>query len=231
MTPEIYESSTLSTILAWLFFCYIIFQVGIIAASFFTTFMQELGWGRAAIIFAVVCTIAFSPLRHMVFLTSWLASYPVQSFGALGQFAVISSYGVFVWLPLIILGFGPAFWLLSKLADKHRVVSLIVLPIALLFGSWLYSLYLPVASKTFFFVGHERIIKATNGPAKLTFKYVASPFSAVSMPAFFSETEQSTVDAVRCHASSILMTKKQRYEFVKGHYPQIVRRYESETQR
>lgn len=226
MPTDFFESSTVSVILSWL-----------IAASVFVTLFQTLLLvlpkydyvPRIISIWIGICIILFSPLRYIFFQVDLALSYSVQSFGAFFSSMLMSLFVVPVFTIIYLIAIGSpiatAFLLLSNQARvsvlRGLLVCLLVPAVCLVSSSSFYWGLYYAGDVIGWMVKPKDLIKATNGPAAVLFKYVASPLSPMVVPKIYSETPQRDIDLVRCHVASTYLNDKKFSYFVKHQYPEI----------
>ena len=65
------------------------------------------------------------------------------------------------------------------------------------------------------------VIRATNGPAAIVYKYFASIGTPTSLPRFFERTPQRPVDLLRCHVAAIYLGRDEMNYFLAHQYPEL----------
>ena len=188
MQPDFFESSTFSLILSWMS------AIGVFVAviqTLFSILLKHEGVPRALSIWIGFCIILFSPLRYMFFQIDLALSYVVQSFsaffgGLLMSLWVVPIFGI---ICLIILG-APIFSGAMLFANQARVTFMrglmvgILVPVVCVLSSSLFLWGLSYAGDIVgWMVNPKDLIKATNGPAAVIYKYVASPLMPTIVPA------------------------------------------------
>jgi hypothetical protein len=235
MNPDPFASSTFSLVLSWIS----AFPVLIAAAAIpFTTFGKELRGYRALFVWFGVCLLALSPLRYLFFLLVAGSSYIFQSWGAFFSVFILGFYIPIVFGLLYSLGVGVPFLAVSVVIGKREDISFdrgilaaVVFPITCIISSCLFYLVLPAAAWTIRWLNPNDVIKATNGPSAMVYRYVAVPCSTTMVPGIFPSTPQSPEDLLRCHVATTYMGKQEFWYFVKKQYPEIYARKLRETSR
>ena len=85
------------------------------------------------------------------------------------------------------------------------IVSSLILPVLLIIGNFLFSLALPLAGWTISWINPKDVIKATNGPSMLVYKYFTKYGTAFPEPFYFDMTPQQDVDCLRCHVGYVYL--------------------------
>ncbi len=225
MRPEVFESNTLSLILSWIFCLPII--IGIIAWILGLFAKQEgVPWIFSA--WLGVCLLIFSPARYLLFQVALVSSYMVQSFGAFISVCLLVFYIPIVFGILYFIGIGlpmlPAMAILKhneRLTFGRGLAASVVLPIACIVCSFLFYWALPIAGKTVGWLRVKDVMKATNGPPAVIYKYFTSPFTPTMLPGFFEDTPEKDIDLLRCHVAAVYVSDKKLGYFVKHQYPDI----------
>lgn len=225
MQPEVFESSTFSLILSWIFGLPII--LGIIAWILGIFSKQEgVPWAFSA--WLGICLLVFSPARYLLFQVALASSYTVQSFGAFVSVFLLAIYVPIVFGILYFIGIGlPMLPTMAILKGQERMTfgrglaASIVLPIACIISSFLFYWALPFAGKTVGWLKVKDVMKATNGPPALIYKYFSSPYAPTIIAGFFEDTPQQDIDQLRCHVAAIYVSDRKLGYFVKHQYPEI----------
>ena len=178
MHPEVFESSTFSLVLSWLFCIPIIIAI---VTWLFSLFTKHEGIPRAFSIWLGVCILLFSPARYLIFQVAVSTCYAVQSFGAFISVFLLALYVPIVFGILYFIGIGlPMLPTMAILKDNEPftfgrgLAASIVLPIACIVCTFLFYLVLPFAGKTVGWLKVKDVMKATNGPPTLIYKYGSS---------------------------------------------------------
>ncbi len=234
MQPEVFESSTFSLIISWIVCLPII--LGIIA-WFLGLFAKQEGVPWIFSAWLGICLLVFSPARYLLFQVVLASSYMVQSFGAFVSVFILAIYVPIVFGILYFIGIGlPVLPIMAMLKNKKRMTfgrglaASIVLPIACIISSFLFYWALPFAGKTVGWLKVKDVIKATNGPPALIFKYFSSQLTPTRMPRFFYETPKEDIDFLRCHVASIYVSDKKLGYFLKHQYPEIYEKAVAESE-
>jgi hypothetical protein len=232
MQINYFESSNLSIILSWISCIPII--IGIIA------FILGIFWKHKGIpwLFSSwlgICLLVFSPARYLIFQVALASSYAVQSLGSFASTFILSIYVPFVYFILCLIGIGlPAIsvFVLFKSNKCESIgkimLSSIIFPVVCIISSHLFYTALPVAGKTIGWLSVKDVIKATNGPPALIYKYFSSPYASTIIPNFYKNTPQKDIDQIRCHVLAIYISKKKWLYFIKYQYPEIYDKVVSE---
>lgn len=227
MTPEVFDSSIVSSILSWLFCVPLL--LGILA-WLFTVFEKHEGIPRAFSIWLSVCLIVFSPIRYLLFLFAAATCYMFQSFHAFITIFLLALYVPIVFGLLYFIGIGlPMLSLVPILGKSERLTfgrglaASVALPVACVIGSLLFYLVLPYAGWTVHWLRARDVIRATNGPTALVYRYFASVGTPTRVPGFFDRTPQTSQDLLRCHVAGIYLGDGQMGYFVAHQYPELYR--------
>ena len=152
----------------------------------------------------------------------------VQSFSAFLSIFLLAIYVPIVFGILYYIGIGlPMLSIMPILKNQERMTfwrgfaASFVLPIACIICSFLFFWALPLAGKSVWWLSVKDVIKATNGPPALIYKYFASPFTPTILPGFFEDTPQKNIDLLRCHVAAVYVSDKNLGYFVKTQYPKI----------
>ena len=235
MHPEVFESSTLSLVLSWLFCVPIIIMIVTLLLSLFVKYE---GMPRAFSIWLGICLLVFSPARYLIFQVALASSYSVQSFGALFSVLLLAIYIPIVFGILYFIGIGlPMLSTMAILKEDEPftfgrgLAASVVLPITCIICSFLFYWALPYAGYTVGWLKVKDIMKATNGPPALIYKYFSSPYTPTILPGFYDETPQEDIDLLRCHVASVYVSDKKLGYFVKHQYPEIYEKAVAESEK
>lgn len=227
MTPDVFDSSIVSSILSWL--SCVPLLAWILAWSF-TVFAKHDGIPRAFSIWLSICLIVFSPIRYLLFLGAASTCYMFQSFHAFSTIFVLALYVPIVFGLLYLIGIGlPMLSIVTFLGTSERLTfgrglaASVVLPVACLIGSFLFHLALPYAGWTVHWLRARDVIRATNGPPALVYRYVASIGTPTHVPRFFDRTPQAPQDLLRCHVAGVYLGDREFSYFVAHQYPELYR--------
>jgi len=225
MQPEVFESSTLSLILSWIF-C-IPMMSGIIA------FILGLFWKQEGVpwLFSAwlgICLLLFSPARYLIFQVALGTSYTVQSLRAFISVFPLALYVPIIFGILYLIGVGlPMLPTIAILKNQERITIMrglaasIVLPVSCIICSYLFYWALPIAGKTVSWLNVNDVIKATNGPPAIIYRYFSSPFTPTIIPGFFEDTPRKDIDLLRCHVAAVYVSDRKLGYFIKHQYPDI----------
>lgn len=225
MTPEVFDSNIVSTVLSWLLCIPIL--VGILE-WLFKVFDKHEGIPRAFSIWLSICLIVFSPIRYLLFLVAAATCYMCQSFHAFFTVFVLAAYVPIIFGLLYFLGVGlPMLSMVPILGKSERLTfgrglaASVALPVICLVGSLLFDLALPYAGWTLHWLRARDVIRATNGPAAIVYRYVASVGTPTSLPRFFDRTPQTPKDLLRCHVAGTYLGDNELGYFVAHQYPEL----------
>lgn len=186
----------------------------------------------------MICLLFLSPARYLLFQCILGFSYIVQSWRALFSTFWLSLYVPIVFGILYFIGVGLPFLPISFIIGKSDNVSFdkgvilaIVFPIICLISTFLFFFILPYAAWTIRWVNPNDVIKATNGPAAVVYRYVTSPYSPTMLPEIFEQTPQKDIDLLRCHVAAIYLGNQEFWYFLKLQYPNIYQNLIREKQK
>lgn len=233
MTPDVFNSSVISSILSWLL-C-IPIMIGI-AGWLLTSFQKHDGIPRAFSIWLVVCLLIFSPIRYLLFLVAAATCYIVQSFPAFFTMFVLAFYVPIVFGLLYAIGVGlpmlsltPILGKSERLTFRRGLAASVVLPVVCLIGSFFFHLALPYAGWTVHWLNARDVIRATNGPTAFVYRYFASIGTPTALPRYFERTPQKAEDLLRCHVAAVYLGDRQISYFVAHQYPELYRQMTEQT--
>lgn len=230
-----YSSSTLSLVLAWIFsigFLSVLimspFQaVALIGACFFEERQRILK--AFLVVVALLCLVFISPAPYLVFLVTLAAAYPVQSLYAFGtSIFPLSLYVPVVFAALAFVGIWAPFWLalliVGGFSNEGRInpwralVAAVAMPILCTVASLVFLLLLDVAGFTTSWLRTRDVIRATNGPAALVFRYVTLPLYLA--PHGIADSEKNSPDDIlRIHVATQYLSSDKAAAFLKRQYP------------
>ncbi len=238
MTPNVFDSGIVSSILSWMLCIPLLFGILQWVASFF---LKHKGVPRAHSIWLCVCLILLSPARYLLFQVVAAACYAVQSPQAFLTLFLLVLYVPILWCLLTAVGLGlplvalfPIQGKSGTLAGGRAVAASVVCPLLCLISSLLFNLALPYAGWTVHWLRARDVIRATNGPASVFYRYVVSSFGLyigdpVPLPKFYSQTPQQPVDLLRCHVAVIYLGDEQKDYFLAHQYPELYKQMTGET--
>lgn len=226
MQPDFFESSTISQILSW--------------ASTFGMFLGAISILGLALdkydnvprilsIWIGLCIVFLSPLAYMIFQAILAMSYLMQSFSAFFLGGLISTVLVPVYglICLVIIG-GPIFTATILMNNQVKVtfgrgvlVGIITPIVTVIFSSIFYFGLSYAGNLVGWMLNPKDLVKATNGPAAVFYKYAASPLIPKLLPNLYTETPQRDIDLLRCHVAGTYLNDKKFGYFVKYQYPEI----------
>jgi hypothetical protein len=232
-----YPSSTLSLVLSWLFgflplLYFLVFLNGNILPPNFNEdrFIEEQPWLKGLLIlWGLVCLVVYSPALYLVFMSVLFASYAAQGIGAF--FIGISVLAALV--PLLILvysliGIVAPFWVAIRIAGLKlyepmklwRVaLGAVLLPVLCKIGFSVFFALLPVLRPATGWLDGDNLIRATNGPAGLIYRYAAAPIAPILRPDFNRPELQTPINEVRANVAAHFLSPEQQLVFVKKQFP------------
>ena len=226
MEPGTYESGAISLVLSWIAtFAVLLWAVIFLVASVAESAKSTPTW---LLVWTILCAVALSPFRYLVFELSLMASFPFQSWGAFGQSFVLCFYAPWVFgamaAAVVLLPMSLVFKIASENPTPSRTLAaafaapvLCVISAVLFFG-----VFNPLFGWSVGWVNQRDLVQATNGPSRFLFERVASPYSPIQFPFYFDKTQKSDTDAIRCHVAGRYLSQRGEFEFVKASYPEIV---------
>jgi hypothetical protein len=229
MRPEIFESGIISSILAWLS----ALPLMLCAVTFvFTSFAKHEGIPRWFSIWLAICLFIFSPARYLLFLIVAADCYAVQSWGAFFSLLPLSLYVPIVFAILALIGVVLPMYSLVPILDKAPVFTVargllasVVLPVVCIVCSFIFYWALPYAAWTVHWrLETEDVIRATNGPTAIVYRYFSSIGTPIILPRFYDQTPQQPLDELRCHAATVFLRDSRKAYFVKHQYPEIYKK-------
>lgn len=207
-----FASHTVSIVLSWIFTLplFLGLLLGLSEAVFKKPDTNDVP--RFFGLWLFLCIVFLSPVRHLLFQLTVAESYPMQGFAQVLDFLILMIYMPFVFSALYMIGFiGPILgWVylgVKEPASKLRLALVgLTTPLACLLTSFIFAQLLPLFGMSLWWVSPRRLIRATNGPAAVMYKYVVKTIDPLDL--FLSE-ERRTKD-VRAHVAATYFTAKQR---------------------
>jgi hypothetical protein len=234
MHPEIFESGIISSILAWLSAIPLMFAA---IALVFTSFVKHEGIPLWLSFWFAICLLIFSPVRYLLFLVVAADCYAVQSWGAFFSCFVLALYVPVVFGILYLIGVGLPIYSLGRILGKtsqltvgRGILASVVFPLVCIVSSFIFYSTLPYAGWTVHWLKAKDVIRATNGPAAIVFRYFTSIGTPVTLPAFYDQTPQQPVDKLRCHTAAIFLSNQRNGYFVMHQYPDLYQRLTKGTE-
>ena len=225
MRPEVFESGIISSILAWLSALPLMVAA---VAWVFTSFAKHEGIPRWFSIWLAICLFIFSPARYLLFLIVAADCYAVQSWGAFFSVFLLALYVPIVFGILFFIGVGlpmyslvPIFGKSSQFTVARGLLASIVLPVVCIVSSFIFYWALPYAGWTVHWLKAKDVIRATNGPTAIVYRYFSSIGTPIILPAFYNQTPQQPIDELRCHAAAVFLSEARKGYFVKHQYPDL----------
>ena len=224
--PEVFESSTLSLILAWGLSIPIIFGIIAYATYLIIGLIEvELPWLYGT--WLLLCIIVCSPLRYLIFQLFLSTSFPVQSFSAFFETFLLILYIPIVFILLCIIGIGLPLLLLylvfricDDMGRKFALWSTAILaPLILYLGTIIFMLVLPIAAKSTHRLEAEDVIKASNGPAYYYWRYIGRWGMPVPEPKELEGINNGYRSFYRSQIASLYLSKNEYVYFLGKTFP------------
>ena len=226
MEPGTYESGAISLVLSWIStLAVLLWAVVFLVASISESAKSTPTW---VLVWTVLCVLALTPFRYLVFELSLIASFPFQSWGALGQSFLLTFYAPWAFgamaAAVVLLPMSFVFKIASENPTPSRTMAAAVAaPVLCVISAFLFIGVLnPLFGWSIGWVNQRDLVRATNGPSRFLFDYVASPFSPIQFPFYFDMTRKTDVDAIRCHVAGRYLSESGEFEFVEATYPEII---------
>ena len=226
---DYFASGSVSSFLSWVFGLPIAITLILGMFSFFGK-QEGIPWPLSA--WVGLCIIIFAPVRYILFILVFASSWVVQSFFALFYAFVVSLYFPLVFLVLVLIGLGipSASLLFYKSMKKYPFIggglTFIAAPILSVAGTFLFFSLLPLAARTVGWLRVDDVIRATNGPTALVFRYLVAPYQVLTLPRFYKDTPQQDVDLLRSHVAMVFLREDNMPYFVSKQYPTLYEAYE-----
>lgn len=229
MTPDPFASSILSTVLSWLLAISVLLILvgGILAAAFRpVTARVKILWAWMAL-----CALALTPVRYMLFQVIAAMCYPWQSVRALLSTFILSLYVPIIFFLLVAVTILVPVFITFKIAGATErppltrlAVAALVFPILCVLGSWIYyGTGLPLGARSIYWLHPVDVMRAANGPAYLTFKYIGMPLTPLSFPVPGEELPGSDLALLRLHVASMYLSPKKEAWVMMTAYPELYR--------
>jgi signal transduction histidine kinase len=225
MNSDLFASSTISIVLAWILAVPLVVQSAITVLSLFKK-QPELPWILTA--WVALCFVVLSPLRYMIFQLVLASSYIVQSW-----VAFLSTFYLFVFLivPLafsllflvcvLMPYFGVAWIIGTERSWLRYVLGAVAAPFAASLGTLLFVFIFPFAAITTHWSRAEDAIGATNGPAYYIFCLFGSSRVLAPVPDYYyTRTPQTIKDYLRCHVAFYYLSDAEQQRFLQLAYPE-----------
>lgn len=225
MPADYFESSTISTVLSWI--CAIPMFFGLIFLTIEKLFDQE-DFPRAYVVWFLICVLLFSPFRYFIFQLILASSYMVQSWSAFFSAFLLLLYVPLVFGVLYAVSFSlpllANFWITGLMRNEkwtrfRLFLSAIMTPFFCGIGSYIFLLALPYVGYTTHWLKAENVIRASNGPAWVYFKYIGSHLIPLQTPGYTDEVGNDLKTLYRNHIASVYLSDEQHMRFIKYEYP------------
>lgn len=226
---DYFASGPFSCFLSWAFGIPLTFSLVLGMFSFFSK-QEGVPWPITA--WVGLCIIVFAPVRYILFILILSNSYIVQSFVALFSSFVVSLYFPLIIVVLILVGVGlPSASVFFYQAMKRHpfiggTLTCISAPLLSVLGTFLFFSLLPLATRTVGWLRVDDVIRATNGPTAIFFRYLVAPYQVLTLPRFYKDTSQQDVDLLRSHVAIIFLREDNIPYFVSKQYPTLHEAYE-----
>jgi hypothetical protein len=179
----------------------------------------------------VLCTLALTPARYMLFQVVAAVSYPWQSIRAFLSSIVLSIYVPIIFVALTVLAVGIPIFVAKRIAGTsgrsrmtRLVLAAVAFPILCLLGSWFYfSIGLPLSARSVHWLHPGDVLRAANGPTYLVFKF-AMPLTPLSFPVPGDQLPGSDLALLRLHVASTYMNARKEAWVLMTAYPDLYRR-------
>jgi hypothetical protein len=221
---DYFESGSVSSFLSWVFGLPLAILLILGMFSFFGK-QEGIPWPLSA--WVGLCMIIFAPVRYILFILVLADCYVVQSFSALFCAFIVSLYLPLVILVLVLIGLGipSASLLFYQSMKKHPflggALTCIAAPILCVAGTFLFFSLLPLAARTVGWLRVDDVIRATNGPTAIVFRYLVAPYQVLTLPRFYKDTPQKDVDLIRSHVAAVFLNPDNIPYFVSRQYPSL----------
>ena len=199
-----YVSHTVSLILAWVFSIPILVAPVHLAMKYM--FRESADIPRGLSLYVVLCILVLSPFRYALLQLVLFVGYGFQSGSAFASACVLLLYAPIVFgllsvvaiaLPMLACGGIAKFKGLKK--HTRLAASLVVLPFVLMIGHALFFLLLPYAAWTVRWLDDEDVLRATNGPASVFYRFAVEPDIPRLGPRLIVQPGETAKDRLRRH--------------------------------
>jgi len=227
-----FQSHTLSLVLAW-----IVFVPGLIGAAlkglnlvFNEIFNEEnTGVSRWFTLWFVACFVVLSPLRYILLQLTIAMAFPFQSVRAFLSTFLLALYVPIVFGLMHALGVAlPCYAVFRMAIEKHGRTNwrriwntAVVTPFVFLAATYVFASLLPIAAKSVHWLDADDVIRATNGPACLVYRYVSTWAQVYEMPSYAERVKQDDKAALRMHVATVYLSGRQEGKFLYFAYPDI----------
>jgi len=236
---DYYQSHTLSLVLTWIssiaVFATLIALIFLpIQILFANEFANDGVAFRIAGAWVMLCFLALSPLRYNILQIFILTAYSFQSFGAFISAIYLASYVPIVCVALYFIGIALPFLGIITIAgfkepfSKIRLcLSALAAPLFFSIANYLFFLALPLAAYSVHWLRADDVIRATNGPAELIYKYTVEPMTPLIFPGYVNEMgfdKLSSKERLRAHIAAVYLGEKEFSLFMYRSYPEEFKR-------
>jgi hypothetical protein len=231
-----YASSNLSLVLAWVFALpflsvIVLFPFAAIALIGACFFEKEQRFLKAFLVTVALFSLVFiSPAPYLVFLMVLAAAYPAQSLFAFGTtifplslympvvFAALTFVGI--WAPFLLASLIAGFSFENQMKPWRALLGAAVLPVLCMFAAGVFLFVRELSGLTTGWLRTRDVIRATNGPAEATFRYVTLPFFLGRFDWTDPETDD-TQKILRSHVAMQYLSNQKTLAVLKKNYPDI----------
>jgi len=229
MQTDYFESSTISTILSWIFSIRILKELLGALERIFTEF-EELGLPEIYLMWLYGCILFFSPFPYLILqiilaisyvaqIQSWFAFFSVFLLGLYIPIVFGILYVAVLGLPLLV-----SFWVAglrkNESVNKFRLfISAVLAPFFCALGRYIFLWVLPYAGYTTHWLKAEDVIRASNGPAWVYYKYVGSYLMPLQVPRYTYEVGTDLKTFYLNHIASVYLSDREHMRFIKHAYP------------
>jgi len=164
MTENIFESSTISLVLAWIFAAPIF--IGIIIETGKMIFEKYDGLPKMYLIWLFICILTLSPLRYLIMQVILATNYAVQSWSSFLTIFILVLYVPIIYGLLYAIGFSIplliTFWLSGLMKQEQikkwkLIISALLTPVSAYLGTYIFFLVLPFAAYTIHWLNPEDV--------------------------------------------------------------------------
>ena len=224
-----FESSTISTVLAWLFSSSTILPIVLSPLVLFADDAIP-PLRRIFYFWQFICLFVLSPYRYVIFQFALAESFPFQSWSALAGAILAAVYVPIVFGILYIVTFGipliGTVLIEGRRGGSRKRLAMAALAAPLLsLAAWMpFARLLPFAGMAVYLLDPADLVRATNGPAYYVFEYLASPLTPMTYPFRGEEVAGfrfSHRDLVRLHVAAVYMSAESQGWFIREAYPEL----------
>ena len=173
---------------------------------------------------------SFQPLRYICWQIVTAVCYMFQSlhacltivplgfyvpivFGILFVICLLFPVGLCIWI-------GVGFSEKSKISKLRILMASVLAPFVFALGTYLFFQALPLAAKSIHWLDARDVIRASNGPAYFTYKYVTQWGMPLEFPRYTSKIAKSEKEIYRSHVAIIYLSDHQHARYINHAYPE-----------